>query len=69
MEKTKNEVKVCPTCNSQDISLYSSKAEQYAALFRYICNNCGYEGPMTVMEKKDANKLKVLKPKRTKKKK
>jgi hypothetical protein len=59
-------VKVCPVCNSQKInSLYSplSKWGQALAFFKDKCNNCGYTGPMTVMEKKDADKLEVLKPK------
>jgi len=61
------EVKVCPVCNSRDInSLHSplSKWGQAIAYFRDRCNNCGYVGPMTKMEKKHADKLKVLKPRR-----
>lgn len=63
----KKEVKVCPVCNSQDInSMYTaSKWNQAWAFFRNKCNNCGYIGPMTIMEKKDADKLKVLKPKKS----
>ncbi|MHA1829030.1 MAG: hypothetical protein ACTSX6_10345 [Candidatus Heimdallarchaeaceae archaeon] len=60
----KNEVKVCPVCNSQDVSqLNIHKFEQRCAFFRDVCNNCGYMGPMSIMKKKDADKLKVLKPK------
>ncbi len=55
-------VKVCPVCNSQNISQDGLfKFEQRSALFRDICNNCDYVGPMTAMEKKGADKLKVLK--------
>ena len=58
-------VKVCPVCNSQNISIEKMfKFEQRAGLFRDKCNNCGYTGPMTAMEKKGADKLKVLKPKK-----
>jgi formate dehydrogenase maturation protein FdhE len=58
-------VKVCPVCDSQDVSpdlLY--KFEQTAGLCRYKCNHCGYSGPMTVMKKNEANKLKVKKIKK-----
>ena len=58
------EVKVCPVCDSQNInSLHSplSKWGQALAFFVDRCNNCGYAGPMTKMEKKHADKLKVLK--------
>jgi len=58
-------VKVCPVCNSQDVSpdpLY--KFEQRAGLWRYMCNHCGYSGPMTVMKKNEADKLKVKKIKK-----
>lgn len=61
-------VKVCPVCNSQKInSLHSplSKWGQALAFFVDRCNNCGYAGPMTKMEKKHADKLKVLKPRKT----
>ena len=58
------DVKVCPKCNSQDVWPDSSfKFEQRAGLQRYSCKNCGYIGPMTVMEKDDANKLDVMKKK------
>ncbi len=58
-------VRVCPVCNSQNISQDDLfKFEQRGALFRDICNNCSYAGPMTIMEKKGADKLKVLKPKK-----
>jgi len=61
-------VKVCPVCNSQDISLYNiDKWELMAGFWRKKCNNCGYVGPITIMEKKDADKLKVLKPRSSKK--
>ena len=55
-------VKVCPRCDSQDISLDQTfKFEQRSGLFRHVCENCGYIGPMTEMEKKDADRLKVKK--------
>ncbi len=61
------EVKICPVCNSQDITKSKIfKFEHRSGLFRDECNNCGYTGPMTVMEKEGADKLKVLKPKRKK---
>ena len=57
------DVKVCPRCNSQDISLCDVfKFEQRCGLFRDMCSNCGYVGTMIIMEKKNADKLKVLKP-------
>jgi len=53
-------VKVCPACDSQNISKFDLfKFEQRCGLFKEQCNNCGYVGPMTVMEKADADKLKV----------
>lgn len=53
-------VRVCPVCNSQDVSSESLyKFEQRAGLWRYRCDHCGYSGPMTVMEKNEADKLKV----------
>lgn len=56
-------VKVCPVCNSKDISPFTLfKFEQRSGLVRDKCNNCGYVGLMEVMEMKESNKLKVLKP-------
>ncbi|MHA1686752.1 MAG: hypothetical protein ACTSYD_10170 [Candidatus Heimdallarchaeaceae archaeon] len=53
-------VKVCPVCNSQNISEYKIfKFEQRCALFKDKCNNCGFVGTMILMRKKDADKLKV----------
>jgi len=65
----KKKVKVCPICNSQDINLLytASKWEQATAFFRNKCNNCGYIGPMTIMGKEGADKLKVLKPRKRRK--
>lgn len=58
------DVMVCPVCNSQDIrKKHEFKFERWAGLDKYRCNNCGYYGPMTLMEKEGADKLKVLKPK------
>lgn len=57
------EVKVCPRCNSQDVSscaLY--KFEQRSGLFKDECKNCGFIGTMILMKKEDADKLDVLKP-------
>lgn len=57
------EIMVCPVCNSQDIWKDSSfKFEQRCGLTRYRCRNCGFSGPMTLMEKEAADKIKVLKP-------
>jgi len=58
-------VKVCPVCDSQKINCLHSPLARWGesvAYFKDRCNNCGYSGPMTVMEKKHADKLKVLKP-------
>jgi len=64
-----HEVMVCPVCNSQDIrKKHEFKFERWAGLDKYRCNNCGYYGPMTLMEKEGANKLKVRKPKKESKK-
>ncbi len=63
--KRNRDVHVCPACNSRDTWLEDSfKFEQRAGLLRQRCNNCGYVGPMTVMEKKRAERLKVLKVKK-----
>ena len=63
------EVMVCPACNSQDIWKEDSfKFENRCGLARYRCRNCGYNGPMTLMEKKGADKLKILKPRKDSKK-
>ena len=60
---TKKDVNVCPVCNSQEVELDDLfKFEQRSGLMRHRCNNCNYLGPMTVMEKKHADKIKVLKP-------
>ena len=62
---TSMEAKVCPACNSMDISADGLfKFEQRCGLSREICSNCGYSGPMTVMERKGAERLKVIRPKR-----
>lgn len=58
----KREVNVCPACDSMDVDIEDSfKFELRSGLMRRRCNNCGYIGPMTVMKKKQAKKLKALK--------
>ena len=58
--------KVCPVCNSTNIDFYSEfKFEERSGLMRNECRNCGFVGPMTEMERKDAKRLKVLKPKKS----
>ena len=58
----KREVNVCPACNSQDVDLDDTfKFELRSGLMRHRCNNCGFSGPMTVMDKRHADKIKVHK--------
>ena len=58
------DVNLCPVCNSQDVELDDIfKFELRAGMMRHHCNNCGYNGPMTVMGKIQADRLKVLKKK------
>ncbi|MCW4020310.1 MAG: hypothetical protein NWF14_03665 [Candidatus Bathyarchaeota archaeon] len=41
-------VKVCPRCRSLNIK-FSSKMDVWLTPSRYVCENCGYMGPI-VME-------------------
>ena len=41
-------IKICPICNSPDVSpdLSIPAAVAYGALYNYRCNHCGYIGPI-----------------------
>lgn len=54
--------KVCPACDSQDITLHHPhRWEGMFGLTRDRCENCGYVGPMTLMDKEHADRLKPKK--------
>jgi len=52
LSHSENRIIICPRCGSQNIRL-SSKFDAWLTPKRYVCNDCGYIGPIILEIKVD----------------
>jgi predicted RNA-binding Zn-ribbon protein involved in translation (DUF1610 family) len=52
LKKSKSKIKVCPRCGSSSIRL-SNNLSFWLTPAVYICEKCGYEGPIVMELEKD----------------